>query len=327
MDIYGNERPGDSGRVSAKTPLVSVVIPAHNCERFIGQTIESVLGQSLNDLEVIVVDDGSVDGTGRLALRYGNPVRVVTQDNAGVCVARNRGIGEATGLYIALLDQDDYWFPDKLEQQVGLLEREADFGVAYTSFMPWEADADGVYAAPMSMDRSRFGEGIEEAFSGWIYHQFLLDCWMLTSTAVFRKEAFERCGTFDPSLPYGEDWDLWLRLSREYRFVKLSSASTLYRQHPGQGNRKVRDFDYRTDILRRAANRWGLCSPDGKCLTRRAFYGQLAKYHVDFAFSHARVGDKATALGALLRAGALEPWNIRTLAYIGAVVLGWRPSW
>ena len=183
--------------MSAKRPLVSVVIPAHNCERFIGQTIESVLGQSLNDLEVIVVDDGSVDGTGRLALRFGKPVRVVTQDNAGVCVARNRGIGEATGLYIALLDQDDYWFPEKLEQQVGLLEREAGFGVAYTSFMPWEVDAEGVYPAPLSMDRSRFGEGIEQAFSGWIYHQFLLDCWMLTSTAVFRKEAFEKCGTFD----------------------------------------------------------------------------------------------------------------------------------
>ena len=94
-------------------------------------------------------------------------------------------------------------------------------------------------------------DDIDPEFSGWIYHQFLLDCWMLTSTSMFRREVFERCGAFDETLPFSEDWDLWLRLAREYEFVQLRRPSTLYRKHTTQGSGWHRPVDYRTRLLER----------------------------------------------------------------------------
>ena len=93
-------------------PTVSVIIPSYNCEAYIAETIGSVLDQTFRDLELIVVDDGSTDGTREIVASYGAPVRLLTQKNAGVCAARNYGIREALGQYICLMDHDDYWFPN-----------------------------------------------------------------------------------------------------------------------------------------------------------------------------------------------------------------------
>jgi glycosyltransferase involved in cell wall biosynthesis len=313
--------------MTSNVPTVSVVIPSYNCERFITETLESVLSQSFGDLEVIVVDDGSTDGAPELVRSVGPPVRLVRQERAGVCAARNRGIEEARGRYIALLDHDDYWFPDKLGAQIEVLESRPEVGVVFTTFLRWEADTRGVFPSPMTFDRTSYGEGADPEYSGWVYHLFLLDCWMLTSTAMFRVEVFERCGVFDLSLPYSEDWDLWLRIAREYPFVKLRQPSTLYRQHPSQGNRKVRVRDFRTELLIDAGRKWGLCSPDGSCLDGRVFRRQLAKYHTDFAFGHAIAGNRWVALRSLARALRANPLALKALAYMAAVGVGWRPRW
>ncbi|MGI8668594.1 MAG: glycosyltransferase family 2 protein, partial [Aridibacter sp.] len=103
-------------------PLVSVIIPAYNAEQFISQTIESVLGQTLKDFEIVVVDDGSTDETAGIAESYGAPVRCIRKTNGGVSRARNTGIEHAVGKYIAFLDADDLWEPTKLEKQVALLD-------------------------------------------------------------------------------------------------------------------------------------------------------------------------------------------------------------
>ena len=308
-------------------PTVSVVIPSYNCERFIAETLESVVGQSYGDLEVIVVDDGSTDGTPEVVRRFAPRVRLVQQESAGVCAARNRGIAEARGRYVALLDHDDYWFPDKLGAQVDVLESHPEVGVVFTAFLRWEADTQGVFPSPMTFDRKPYGEGPEAEYSGWIYHLFLLDCWMLTSTAMFRAEVFRRCGVFDLSLPYSEDWDLWLRIAREYPFVKLRQPGTLYRQHASQGNRKVRVRDFRTELLSDAVRKWGLCSPDGSCLDGRTFRRQLAKYHTDFALGHAIAGNRGVALRSLARALRTNPQGLKALTYMAAVAVGWRPRW
>ena len=308
-------------------PTVSVVIPSYNCERFIAETLESVVGQSYGDLEVIVVDDGSTDGTPEVVRRFAPRVRLVQQESAGVCAARNRGIAEARGRYVALLDHDDYWFPDKLGAQVDVLESHPEVGVVFTAFLRWEADTQGVFPSTMTVDRKPYGEGPEAEYSGWIYHLFLLDCWMLTSTAMFRAEVFRRCGVFDLSLPYSEDWDLWLRIAREYPFVKLRQPGTLYRQHASQGNRKVRDRDFRTELLSEAVLKWGLCSPDGSCLDDRTFRRQWAKYHTDFALGHAVAGNRGVALRSLARALRTNPQGLKALTYMAAVAVGWRPRW
>jgi glycosyltransferase involved in cell wall biosynthesis len=308
-------------------PLVSVIIPAYNCERYITTTIKSVLNQTFSDLEIIVVDDGSTDHTRDIVASYGPPVQLICQPNSGVCVARNHGIRQAAGQYVCLMDHDDYWFPDKLELQVEAMKSHPDAGIIYASFIPWNPNEDGVFPEPTSFNLNTYPDGIDNGFSGWIYHQFLLDCWMLTSTAMFRREVFEKCGNFNETLPYSEDWDLWLRISQEYPFVKLNRPSTLYRQHPQQGNRVVRDIDYRTTLLSKAVKQWGYCSRDGRCLPAGQFRRQLAEYHAVYAYRHIRAGNMSKGLYALAKAWLTYPVKIKFLVIILATLLGWRPKW
>lgn len=309
-------------------PIVSIIIASYNCAAYIAETISSVLAQSLKDIEIIVVDDGSSDETRQIVSSFGPPVRLLTQSNAGVCVARNRGIREARGQFICLMDHDDYWFPDKLAHQVRMLQDHSETGVVYSAFTLWYRDEQrNQFPDPASLNLDIDPGEVDPDYSGWIYHQFLLDCWMLTSTAMFRPEVFTTCGLFDETLPYSEDWDLWLRISQQYPFIKLRRPTTLYRQHPQQGNRLAREIDYRTRLLKNAVKKWGLCSQDGRCVTRHAFNKQLAIYHSSFALGHLRAGHKKLAVTAFLKSWATYPRNIKTLAYIPAAFLGWKPGW
>ena len=221
-------------------PKVTVIIPTFNCAAYVRETIDSVLNQPAKDVELIIVDDGSTDGTVDLVRDYGDKVRLFVQTNARVCAARNRGIAAATGQFICLLDHDDYWFPDKLQTELKHFETHAELGVVTSVAIRWHQNSDGTYPAPTSFDRSKYPDGIANELSGWVYHHLLYDSFMLTSASIFRREVFDKCGTFNVNLPYSEDWDMWLRLSREYQFRMLRRPSTLYRQHPNQGSRAVR---------------------------------------------------------------------------------------
>lgn len=308
-------------------PTVSVIIPSYNCELYIAETLESILDQTFKDIEIIVVDDGSTDKTRQIVTSYGAPVRLVTQTNAGVCAARNRGIREAAGQYVCLMDHDDYWLPDKLALQLEQMQRHPEVGLVYSTFAWWNPGPDGVFPDPGNYKDESSGSAIDEEFSGWIYHLLLLDCWVLTSSALIRGEAFNKCGSFDESLPYSEDWDLWLRISREYPFIKLKKALTLYRQHPRQGNRTPRNIDYRTELLSRAVARWGLCSPNDRCITRRQFRETISRYHMEFGIRHLVAGNVRTANHSFLKSWLISPIRLKRLAYIPAGLLGWRPKW
>lgn len=308
-------------------PTVSVIIPSYNCEAYIADTIDSVLNQTYKDIELLVIDDGSSDRTREIVASYNHPVRLITQANARVSAARNRGIREAKGEYICLLDHDDYWFPEKLDRQLKGFQAHPDAGVIYSAFILWKPDRHGHFPDPVGIDLTVYPDGIDPDFSGWVYHQFLLDCWMLTSTTMFKADVFQRCGVFDELLPYSEDWDLWLRVSQEFPMIQLSRPTTLYRQHPEQGNRLVRDVDYRTELLIKSGQRWGLCSRDGRCLTRRQFRKQIAECHASYGLHHLRAGNSGEAFSALRKAWWVNPRRVRYLAYILAGSLGWRPNW
>lgn len=308
-------------------PTVSVIIPTYNCETYIAETINSVLDQTHKNLELIIVDDGSRDSTQKIAASYGAPVRLLTQLNSGVCAARNHGMREATGQYICLMDHDDYWFPDKLALQLEEMERHPQAGLIYSTFGWWYPDTEGLFPDPSSFNLALSPTGIDEDFSGWIYHLLLLDCWVLTSSALIRTEVFDKCGIFDESLPYSEDWDLWLRISQEYPFIKLKKQLTLYRQHPRQGNRIPRDIDYRTELLSKAAKKWGLCSRDGRCITKRQFRENIARYHMEFGLNNLASGRLKIASHSFLKSWMKSPIRLKSLAYIPAALLGWRPKW
>ncbi len=304
--------------------LVSVIIPSYNCEEYIAETINNVLAQDYPYIELLVIDDGSTDKTLNIVQSYGDKLKLISQTNAGVCVARNRGIKESKGEFICLLDHDDYWYPEKISSQIKAFENHKEVGIVFSNFTLWESESGGNFPHPDSYNRASELDEIDQEYSGWIYHLLLLDCWVLTSTAMFRSEVFNKCGMFDESLPFGEDWTLWLIISREYAFLKLSLSTTLYRQHPKQGNRKVRAIDHRTVLLSNAKTKWGLSSPDGHCITPWQFRRQIALYHAQYGLYHLKANSTKIAFASLFKAWLTYPFKPKFLAYIIAGSFGWR---
>jgi hypothetical protein len=203
--------------------------------------------------------------------------------------------------------------------------------VVFSDFRRWYANApDGTYAAPAAFAQAALPQGLDPDFSGWIYHLMLLDSWVLTSTALARATVFRTTGCFDEALPFSEDWDFWLRVSRAHQFLKLREVTTLYRQHATQGSRLTRELDYRTRLLERASRQWGLCSADGRCLSPRQFRRQLAVYSASFGLGHlsgASGASRWTAARAFCKALVIDPAYWRSLAYLSLTPLGWKPSY
>lgn len=209
-------------------PQVSVIIPTYNSARYVVDAVESVLAQTYRDFEVIVIDDGSTDETPEVMKRYGAPVRYLRQENAGVAAARNRGIAESRGRYIAFLDADDTWFPEKLERQMAALAGSGGARACYSAFLEVKDDL-----SPVGVRRSdRRGSAIED---------LLLRGNVIGSicTVVAERALFESVGGFDPVLSQCADWDMWVRLAAETEFVYLDEPLVTYRQHGSNMSRNA----------------------------------------------------------------------------------------
>jgi glycosyltransferase involved in cell wall biosynthesis len=208
---------------------VSVVIPAYNAERELRQAVESALAQTAGDLEVIVVDDGSTDGTRAVAEGFDDPrVRAVSQENAGAAAARNAGIAVASGEYVAFLDADDAWLPTKLERQLAVLESRPEV----------QAVQSGAYWVNndfrlLSVRRCRASSDP------------LLDALRFRNmpaaptTLVIERSRLDEIGWFDPSLEILEDWEMMIRAARYCNLASLEDPLALYRVHPGNRSRDL----------------------------------------------------------------------------------------
>lgn len=191
----------DDMKSEAETPRVSVVVPTYNRGWIVNEAIDSVLNQTFQQYELIVVDDGSTDDTKAILGEYGNRIRVIHQANRGVSAARNRGIRAAKEHLIAFLDSDDVWVADKLSVQVAFFDRHPETLVCQTEEI-WIRN--GVRVNPGKRHRKR---------SGKIFEASLALCLVSPSAVMLRKDLFETIGLFDESLPACEDYDLWLRIS------------------------------------------------------------------------------------------------------------------
>ena len=208
---------------------ISVIIPAYNAERTILETIASVQQQTFLDFELIVIDDGSTDQTLKLVHSFADErIKTFSYKNAGVSVARNRGIAHATGEFIAFLDADDLWTPDKLELQLATLQQRPEAGVVYS----WTCNLDEEGGA--------FHPGESVFFEGDVYANLLVINFLANgSNPLIRRQAIESVGEFDPTLTYGEDWEFYLRLAARWSFVVVSKPQILYRQSAGAMSSKV----------------------------------------------------------------------------------------
>jgi len=311
----------------SRAPQVAIVIPTYNASRFILETVNAVRAQTVQDLEIIIVDDGSTDATCEMLTGLDERLRIFRQANAGVSTARNKGLAEARAPFICFLDHDDVWHPGLLQAQLQAYEALPEHCLVHTDYHVWLPDAQGQFAPAAGLLAQPPETGLDTANSGWAYHQLLVDSFILTSTAMMRTECVREVGGFDTSLPYSEDWDLWLRLSRRWQFAKLKGKYALYRQLPSQGSRKYRPVDHRTVLLEKAVAQWGVASPDGTTHGEAAVRRQLADFHCYYGLDCLRAGDRRRAVRSLLKALRRDPLRGRYLAYLAATLVGWRPSW
>ena len=209
-----------------KNPTVSVIIPTYNRANLIGGAIESVLNQTYQDFEIIVIDDGSTDNTEGIVKSFNNfKIRYISHgDNRGVSAARNTGIKTCQGEYIAFLDSDDEWLPEKLDQQIKVFQNAS-------------SEVGAVYSEVIYMDEN--GKNINKKYynpqkEGYIYEDLLVRNYVSTSALLIKKECFDRAGLFDVSLNFHEDWDMWIRIAKFYRFIFTKVPLARYRQHTKQ---------------------------------------------------------------------------------------------
>lgn len=209
-------------------PLVSVVIPAYNCERYIHRAIDSVLAQTYRPLECIVVDDGSTDGTSAIAQGFGDQVRLVRQSNGGASSARNAGIAAARGRYIAFLDSDDYWFDTKLDNQLAVFERHPE--VVLVSGR-WRWIPSSAEVAPDSLTGPAWDPGQVKIRPG--LKTLLRDPYLCTPSVVIDASAAKSAGGFDPALPTAEDVDFFLRACGDRPYALLDQIVVACQIRPG----------------------------------------------------------------------------------------------
>lgn len=270
-------------------PIVSVVIPAYNAERTLADTVESVLAQTLDDVETLIVNDGSTDGTAALANRFGGPVRCLSTANGGVSTARNVGIGAARGRYVAFLDADDQWETQKLQRQVELLEADPDIGVAYTGIRRVDDEQQTVGSVPAV------------AFPDLCRALLLYSGVVNISSSVVRRSL---APMFDPRFSQCADWDFFLRLSLVTRFVAISDLLVRYRTSPGRMSSDVGLLERDTFAVLDSFFA-GPLADDYRPLQRRVY----SNHRMILSGSYLHAGNTAATLRSLVAGLALYPPN------------------
>ena len=204
--------------------LVSVIVPVFNRQDYVVETIESIVNQTYKNIELIIINDGSTDDSEKVIrdfqTRYPDVINLINQKNQGQVKARNNGLKEARGEFIAFLDSDDVWLADKIEKQVSLFKDE--IGLVYSGVQ--YIDAQGAVIGEERCDHS---------IRGSVYEALLVKNRMTGGTVIVKSEALKKVGLFDEALKAAENWDLWLRITKLYKVDFVDEALLQYRKHDG----------------------------------------------------------------------------------------------
>jgi glycosyltransferase involved in cell wall biosynthesis len=280
---------------SSSGPQVSVIIPAHNAGAFVGQAVSFALGSLGVTLEVIVIDDESTDDTWEVLERFGDAIRKVRQPKGGPYKARNLGARLARGEWLAFLDADDEWTPDKLTKQLALADEHV--GLIYT---------DRNNFGDLSRVKERQSDSVT-LYEGDVFEPLLLGNFITLSSVLLRKNWFERLGGFSEDRQGVQDWDLWLRYSALGGIVRLCPETlTRYRLHTGQMSNDIqaRARD-RVEVIRNA-----LALPHGRHIRRSTIRRALANSW-EIAAWQAAVSQRGNAIMSYIRSAYYWPWNPR----------------
>jgi glycosyltransferase involved in cell wall biosynthesis len=301
--VLSHDKSGDVATRKSMMASVSVIIPVYNGEQYIRETLESVFAQTYQDYEIVCVDDGSEDASLAILNEYRDRIKVVQHANTGQAGARNAGARTGIGKYIAFLDHDDRWYPQKLERQVAVLEATPEAVMVHCD-MDW-IDGTGhvTQRSVVSASRRSVHKGVTmPQLVGW-------DPCIYPSSMLIRRVAFDRIGGFDSELRYGDDIDLMLRLRQEGLFIFLEEAGTQYRKHStnfsGSGTEAM--FRCAEKFFRKLKGRY-VGDERRQALLNRF----LAQVYSDWGKMKMRSGLRGEAQRLLLRSLQYYPWQFRT---------------
>jgi glycosyltransferase involved in cell wall biosynthesis len=274
-------------------PAVSVVIAAYNMAQYVESAVSSVLAQTYADLEIVVIDDGSTDNIAVVMRAFADDprVRFLPQSNQGQPKAKNAGIKAARGRFIAFCDADDLWEPRKLELQLPRFEDPA-VGV--------------VYSATATIDRagSKTGEISGSGPSGYVLPQLFVKNFVPFGTTVVRRSVIDDCGMFDESFAMGIDWDLWLRVARDWQFAFVDEPLYLYRVWPGQMSKNWKGrYEHSFRIMRKFIEKYPQALP--RRVIRRAYADSYVQQGICYAILEK---DRRRALGEFWRGARTDPF-------------------
>lgn len=229
-------------------PLVSVIIPVYNQERYLASAVESVLNQTFSDFELIVVDDGSTDRTPDVIASFVSRIRALRKPNGGGASALNLGIQEARGAWIAWLSSDDLWEPTKLERQIAEIRRQPTYAFSYTD--AHIVDAEGLIVERQHLPNPRTRRArmlllVRRSFINGI-------------GVLVRRDVFKDVGLFDEENRFTYDFDMWSRIAPRYDFLHVPEPLVRYRVHQGQASRNIAAMERsRKRVISRALRRYG----------------------------------------------------------------------
>jgi glycosyltransferase involved in cell wall biosynthesis len=286
-------------------PKVSVVIPTYNRARFLRAAVRTVLDQTFQDFEIVIVDDASSDDTPAVVASLGDGrIKYIRHEqNRRIAGARNTGVSSSAGEYIAFLDDDDEWRPRKLEQQVQILDISAPtVGAVYTAFAQVDVASGNVVGVITPVKR------------GHILHELGSRNWVGTaSTVCVRRQCFEEVGLFDESVAFGEEYDMWIRIAHRFDFRYIDEVLVGYGLH---ARRLSRNYDVMISGLTRQLEKYD------------AFFGSDPANHSRRFMSLGRLycysGDARRGREAFWEAIKLWPFAPKHYLYFGLALLGAR---
>jgi glycosyltransferase involved in cell wall biosynthesis len=270
--------------------LVSICIPTYNRKDYLKETLESVFAQTYKDHEIVIVDDGSTDGTGEMIRQIDLPIRYYWQENAGDAAARNKLIELAQAKYITFIDSDDLLMPNALEQMMEVISREKEDVVIYGTYL--RIDQNG----------NIYGRCRRRLHSGYVTKYLFQDIFIHSCGSMFPKHILDADTAFDTTLKVCSDYDLWLRLSMRYEFVALADPVFKRRRH--SSNLSARSFKSRLTELN-VLERFYYEKGGDRVIPRRLAMRRLSKEAY-------RVGKSALAEGNLK---AVQKYFEKSLQY------------
>ncbi|MBW2642661.1 MAG: glycosyltransferase family 2 protein [Deltaproteobacteria bacterium] len=280
-----------------KRPIVSIIVPTFNRAGMIHRAIESIKYQTFNDWELIVVDDASTDDTEEILQRYmRNDARIgytKHAENKGGSAARNSGIKKSKGSYIALLDDDDRWHPEKLRLQYDYLQNHPETGLIYSGFCYVDYETDKII------------KSVRPRYQGNVSSIILKTNIIGSPTPLIRNECFQRAGLFDEKLTSCQDWDMWIRISRFYSFAYVNECLAEVTMH---GRQISSDLSSKIDSRKKLLDKYFYFIKKKPSI--------LSYHYKKLALLHAIDHSPIQTIKYLIRAFLLQPYKVEYILHL-----------